>query len=74
MVSEVSFSTVFFNIYIILILSSNGSSDISSRPLLLRITAMVIPGVFCHQNFMDGRYINVVIHSLYLSLPPSPLR
>jgi hypothetical protein len=31
---------VFFNVYITVILSSNGCGDITSRPLLLRITVM----------------------------------
>jgi hypothetical protein len=76
LVGAITFSTTYFlNVYITLILNSNGPGDISSRPLLLRITTMVILGVFWHyffrQNFVVGRHTNVAIHSLSLSLPPS---
>jgi hypothetical protein len=64
-------------LYVTLNISSNGSGNISSRPLLLRITSMVIPRVFwchfCRKNFVAGRHTKVAIHSLSLSLslPPS---
>jgi hypothetical protein len=57
-------------IYVTLIVSSIGPSDVSSRPLL--------PGLFwCHfllPNFLAGHHTKVAIHSISLSLPLSPLR
>jgi hypothetical protein len=38
-------------LYVTLILGSNGSGDVSSRPLLQRITTIVIPGVFWRYFF-----------------------
>jgi hypothetical protein len=51
-----------------MILSCNGCGDITSHSLLLRITAMVIFGLFWRQNFVVGRHTKVVVHSLSLSL------
>jgi hypothetical protein len=57
-------------IYVTLIISSNGPSDVSSCPLL--------PGLFWHHflppNFLAGCHTKVTIHSISLSLPLSPLR
>jgi hypothetical protein len=57
-------------IYVTLIVSSNGSGDVSSWPL--------IPGLFWRHlllsNFLVGHHTKVVIHSVSLSLPLSPLR
>jgi hypothetical protein len=49
-----------------LILSSNELGDVFSRPLLLRITTIVIPTVFWHQNFVARCHTKVAIHSLSL--------
>jgi hypothetical protein len=70
LVRSVSLRFVFLNVYAIFVLSSNGSDDIS-RPLLLRITTMIIPRVFWHQfccqNFVFERHTKVAINSLPLS-------
>jgi hypothetical protein len=50
-----------------MILSCNGCGDITSHSLLLRITAMVIFGLFWRQNFVVGRHTKVAVHSLSLS-------
>jgi hypothetical protein len=51
LVRSLSLQYIFLNVYITLILSSNRSSDVSSHPLLLRITTMGMPGVFLHHFF-----------------------
>jgi hypothetical protein len=64
----------FLNVYITLIHSSNGPGDISSCPLLLRITTMSITRVFwCH--FLPPNFCGWPPHksSHPFSLPLSPL-
>jgi hypothetical protein len=69
LVRLVSLWFVFLNVYVTLILNSNWPSDVSSHPLLMSTTSMVIPRVFWHQNFVAERHTKVAIHSL--SPPPS---
>jgi hypothetical protein len=78
LVNVTFYAVCFFNVYITVILNSNEPDDITSRPLLLRITTIVIPGVFwCHfccQNFVAKRHTKVVIHSLSLRCHVSKLK
>jgi hypothetical protein len=67
----------FFKMFILLWSSgSNGPGDITSCPLLLRNTAMVIPVFWRYllpPHVLAEHHIKVVIHSHSPSLPPSPL-
>jgi hypothetical protein len=71
LVMSVSPRLFFKMIYVTLIISSNGSGDVSSRPLLPRL-------FWCHflpPNFLAEHHIKVAIHSVVsLSLPLSLLR
>jgi hypothetical protein len=68
MACEASFSTVCFfkMVYVPLIISSNGSDDVSYHPLLSELFWRH----FLPSNFLAGCHTKVVIHYVSLS-PPS---